>query len=234
MRSGAVLAAKRGERGLTIQQVSAATHIRAEHLAALEEDDLARFPAAVYARGYLQTYARFLGLDPEPMIQSLEKESRPPRLALGLGPKERKPRLVLTGPAFATVGLVLLAAAFSAYAWRQVTLDQRMAVISPPAPLAAGNPPATAAASPSIQPRPIVVGVRVTDVVWINAVVDGAPQFGGSGKTLPAGSVVYFTGVDVKITSGKASATLISIDGHSLGPLGAGVATREFTSQTSP
>jgi hypothetical protein len=94
--------------------------------------------------------------------------------------------------------------------------------------------PATAIASPAIQARPIVVGVRVTDAVWINAVVDGNPQYGDSGRTLPAGSIVYFAGVDVKITSGKASATYITIDGRSLGPMGAGVATREFSSQTSP
>jgi cytoskeleton protein RodZ len=234
MTPGAVLAAKRGERGLSIQQVVAATHIRADHLEALEEDDLTRFPAAVYAKGYMRTYARYLGVDPEPLIATLEEETLPPRLALGLGSKERKPRMVLTGPAFATVGLVLLAAAFSAYAWRQITLDQRSSGTPPGAPVAAASPLGTPAASPSIQPRPIVVGVRVTDVVWINAVVDGTPQYGGSGKTLTAGSVVYFTGVDVKITSGKAAATYISIDGHSLGPLGAGVATREFTSQTAP
>lgn len=44
---------------------------------------------------------------------------------------------------------------------------------------------------------------------------------------------VYFTGVDIKITSGKAAATLITIDGRPIGALGTGVATREFTSQTS-
>jgi hypothetical protein len=84
-----------------------------------------------------------------------------------------------------------------------------------------------------VQARPIVVGVRVTDVVWINAVVDGTPQYADSGKTLPAGSVVYFTGVDIKITSGRAAATYITIDGRSLGTLGVGVATKEFSSQTS-
>jgi len=85
-----------------------------------------------------------------------------------------------------------------------------------------------------VQARPIVVGVHVTDAVWINATIDGQAQFGDSGTTLAAGSTVYFTGVEVKITSGKASATLISINGRNLGPLGIGVATRDFTSQTSP
>jgi hypothetical protein len=45
---------------------------------------------------------------------------------------------------------------------------------------------------------------------------------------------VYFAGVDIKITSGRASATFITIDGRPIGALGNGVATRDFSSQTSP
>jgi len=62
MTVGAFLAAKRGERGLTLQQAAAATHIRLEHLSSLEADEPALLPAPVYARGYLRTYARYLGL----------------------------------------------------------------------------------------------------------------------------------------------------------------------------
>jgi hypothetical protein len=40
--------------------------------------------------------------------------------------------------------------------------------------------------------------------------------------------------LDIKITSGKAAATLITIDGSPMGALRTGVATREFSSQTSP
>lgn len=72
-----------------------------------------------------------------------------------------------------------------------------------------------------------------SDEFEIGAVVDGTPQCADSGQTLTAGSVVYFTGVDVKITSGKAAATFITIDGRSLEPLGSAVTTRELSSQTS-
>ncbi len=231
---GTLLAAKRGERGLTIQQAAAATRIRGEYLLALESDELESFSAPVYAKGYLKTYARYLDLDPDSFAASAQTPAGRPQLALGLGRTERRPRLVLTAPVVAAAGVVLLAGAFTAYAWRQLAADQHPApitVASQPAPATA---PASPATSPSVQARPIVVGVRVTDVVWINAVVDGTPQYADSGKTLPAGSVVYFTGVDVKITSGRAAATFITIDGRSLGALGVGVATREFSSQTSP
>jgi hypothetical protein len=78
-----------------------------------------------------------------------------------------------------------------------------------------------------------VVGLLVTEEVWINVFVDGKPQYASGGKTLPAGSVVYFSGVDIKITSGKPGSTFITVDGRTVGAMGAGVATRDFSSQTS-
>lgn len=233
MTPGAVLAARRGEHGLSIEQVEAATRIRADHIRAMEEDRFDSLPAPVYASGFLRTYAAYLGLDADELLAGLRRTSHRPNLALGLDRSERRPRFVLTTPAIAAAGLVLLAGAFTGYAWRQVTADQKVAAVLA-SPSAAPAVQASAAASPAIQVRPIVVGVRVTEAVWINAVIDGAPQYGDSGRTLPAGSVVYFTGTHVKITSGKASATYITIDGRNLGALGAGVATREFSSQTSP
>lgn len=233
MSLGAVLAERRGERGLTIEQVASATRVRAEYLRALEADQAERLPAAVYAKGYLRTYARYLGLEPEPLVELLGSgtQHRIPAQWTGLA---LRPRVVFTAPAVAAVGLVLLAGAFAFYAWRQVEADQRPGITVPTGQPVAAAPPTTPVPSPSPEPRPIVVGVRVTDAVWLNVIVDGKAQYTDSGKILPAGSQVYFTGVDIKITSGKAAATLITIDGRSMGALGTGVATREFSSQTSP
>ena len=232
MTIGAVLAERRGERGLSIEQVASATRIRAEHLRALESDEPERLPAPVYAKGYLRTYALYLGLDPEPLVDVLHFSVQHPGRALGLGTIAGRPRIVLTGPAAAAVGLVLLGGAFAYYAWRQIEADQHPAITVSNGQQVALIPTATPAPSP--QARPIVVGVKVTDAVWLNVIVDGKSEYTDSGKILPAGSEVYFTGVDIKITSGKAAATMISVDGHALGALGTGVATREFSSQTSP
>ena len=236
MTPGAQLAARRGELGLSIEQVAAATRVRPEYLRALEADRFDNLPAPVFLKGYLRTYATHLGLDPEKLLAELPASPRPPSLAIKVGTGRRPTGFLLTSPAVAAASLVLLAGVFAGYAWRQVVADQHA-----PAPRASSSlspsgtgPVASPSASPFIGARPIVVGVRVTDSVWIDVTVDGSPQYGDSGRTLPAGSVVYFTGQDVKITTGKAGATFITIDGHSLGAMGAGVATREFTSQTSP
>lgn len=234
MTLGEVLAARRGERGLTIQQAATATRIRAHYLSALESDEFERLAAPVYAKGHLRTYARYLGLDPEPLVGMLRTETQDPRRLLSIGKLAVRPRMVLTAPALAAASLVVLAGAFTGYAWRQIQADQRPVVTSPAAQPGAVALSGTPPPSPTPALRPIVVGVHVTDEVWINVFVDGRPQYADAGKTLPAGSVVYFSGVDVKITSGKAAATFISVDGRAVGVLGSGVATRDFSSQTSP
>jgi cytoskeleton protein RodZ len=233
MTPGEALAARRGERGLSIDQVAASTRIRPEYLRALEAGDYAAFAAPVYARGCLRTYATFLGLDASEVTSSLRAPLESPDLEIKVMKKEKRRGFALSTPGVAAAALVLLAGVFAGYAWRQITVDQRTLLTSATPPVAAGAA-AAASASPAIQSRPIVVGVRVTDSVWINVTVDGNPQYGDSGRTLPAGSIVYFTGQDVKITTGKAGATFITIDGHNLGAMGVGVATRDFSSQTSP
>jgi len=145
---GAFLAAKRGERGLSLQQAAAATHIRLEHLSALEADEPELLPAPVYARGYLRTYARYLGLDAESLVVRLDHAPLDPRKMLGLGMLVPRPRLVLTGPAAAVAGLLLLAGAFTAYAWRQIEADQHTTIITAPATPVVVSPPVTPTPSP--------------------------------------------------------------------------------------
>jgi transcriptional regulator with XRE-family HTH domain len=233
MSVGDVLAARRAELGLTIEQAARATRIGAQHLATLETGELEAFAAPVYGNGYLRSYARYLGIDPDPLLAQMPREVNRPLLALGLENPEPRPRAFLSGRAVAAAAVVLLAGGVAGYVWRQMVVAEHQGGPTPAARAPAAAPGATDA-SPLVQARPIVVGVRVTDSVWINVTIDGQPQYGDTGITLVAGSVVYFTGVDIKITSGKASATIISIEGRVLGPLGSGVATREFSSQTSP
>ncbi len=232
MRIGALLADARNAQGLTLDQTAAATRIRSGHLNALESGAFDRLPAPVYAVGYLRTYARFLGLDPEAMLAGLALAPHDARRSLSLEAMPTRPHLTFTGPLTAATVFVLLAAAFVFYAGRQIESVQRTANLPPTtAPAIATAPPGgTPTPAPTPQPKPIVVGVRVTDDVWLDVVVDGKSLYSDAGRILPAGSEVYFTGLDVKITSGKAGATFITIDDRSLGALGSGVATREFTS----
>lgn len=76
---GAALRAKREERGLTLENVSEKLKISTSHLADLEKGDLSGMPHKIYAKGFLRSYARFLGLpedDYQPVLQSLTPDSQ--------------------------------------------------------------------------------------------------------------------------------------------------------------
>ena len=52
-------------RRVDLMDAENATKIRSKYLAALETEDFDILPGPVYARGFLRTYARFLGLNPQ-------------------------------------------------------------------------------------------------------------------------------------------------------------------------
>ena len=68
MTLGADLRAARIASGMSIDDVAAATRMRASVIAAIEDDDLAVLGPDVYARGHLRTIAGVIGLDPEAVV----------------------------------------------------------------------------------------------------------------------------------------------------------------------
>ncbi len=54
---------------LTPQEVAERIHIRPRYITAMEEARYDQMPGKVYARGYIQTYAEFLGMNPEKTVQ---------------------------------------------------------------------------------------------------------------------------------------------------------------------
>jgi cytoskeleton protein RodZ len=73
---GRLLEQKRKERGLTLEEVEQATKIRKRYLTGLECEDYAILPDTVYARGFLKTYANYLGLDGEALSQHLKSSTK--------------------------------------------------------------------------------------------------------------------------------------------------------------
>lgn len=65
---GHILREARENKGLTLEDVQANTRINARYLTALESGQYSALPTPVHVRGFLRNYARFLGLDPQPLL----------------------------------------------------------------------------------------------------------------------------------------------------------------------
>jgi cytoskeletal protein RodZ len=67
-RLGDALRERREHKGVTMQQAAEDTRIREKFLQAIESGDYQSLPGAVYTKGFLRNYARYLGLEPEEML----------------------------------------------------------------------------------------------------------------------------------------------------------------------
>lgn len=105
---GAALRAAREESGQTVEQVSAATRIRATLIRDLESDQFASSMGAVYARGHVKSIAAAVGADPAPLLALFDRAQ----------PAEDAPTIVEVASATSPVGFDGSAFAASAHALR--------------------------------------------------------------------------------------------------------------------
>jgi Helix-turn-helix domain len=106
----------RERQGLGYPEIESATKIRAKYIRALEEEDFTAIPGDAYIRGFLRTYADYLGLDPDIYVDEYAsrfltswRDEVPPRPARRHIPSReqslgrRSVVLVLAGIALVTV-----------------------------------------------------------------------------------------------------------------------------------
>lgn len=65
LKLGDVLRGERATLGKSLLDVQRELHIRAAHIAAIENGDLTAFEAPSFVAGFVRSYARYLGMDPE-------------------------------------------------------------------------------------------------------------------------------------------------------------------------
>lgn len=65
---GQILREARENKGLSLEEVQAQIRINTRYLAALEAGEYEALPTPVHVRGFLRNYARYLGLDAQPLL----------------------------------------------------------------------------------------------------------------------------------------------------------------------
>jgi cytoskeletal protein RodZ len=109
----------RETKGLTVDEVASKTRIRTDFVKALEEGNFAKLPDQVFARGFVRSYARSLGLDEEDAIHRFaqsagafyEKQDERERLRARQAEEERKRQANRKAVAVA-IGIAILTLVF--------------------------------------------------------------------------------------------------------------------------
>ncbi len=63
-------------RGVSLEEISAATRISIRFLEAIEGEELSKLPGGIFTRSFVRTYARFLGLDEERVLTDCQLAGR--------------------------------------------------------------------------------------------------------------------------------------------------------------
>ena len=224
-------------REVSLEEISGATKISVRLLTALERSDLAKLPAPVFTRGFIRSYSRHLGLDPEEMVNAYladvapEKSREATPKKGGLRARFLRGRRAAAGTLVVSVTATLLLLGLIARppqrsepgrtsAGRPVADVSFKNVAVSPAPLPAAiivEPPASAPAEPSA-----VSGVSMLlefdQDSWTEISADGAPVFFG---LIRRGTKREFLARDgFRLTLGNAGGVRVTVDGRALEPLG--------------
>ncbi|TDB39089.1 MAG: DUF4115 domain-containing protein [Actinobacteria bacterium] len=214
------LAAERRKQGKSVAEVVAATNIMARLIDALENSRYDELPSQAYVRGYIQGYARFLGLDVPPLLKEYEEDlgAGKPRTRL----EEVPERTVVPMrdqlhhvPRRALITIIVALAALGLVLWLVGSVLNRNDV---PPPI----PPET---TPTVETTETIPGVT-TDTVPGTGTVD--PGAGSSDATTPPTGDAFT--LRVNVAQGAASWLRVTIDGLKAyeGTL-AGGQTKEWT-----
>jgi cytoskeleton protein RodZ len=114
---GSSLRAAREQRQLQLPQIEHATRIRAKYLIALEEERFDVLPGTAYAKGFLRTYADFLGLDGAQFVDEFNERFAPEELPEAAPPvRIQRPRRLLGS----WLVVIPLAVGVGLFVWRTV------------------------------------------------------------------------------------------------------------------
>jgi len=164
---GDYLRREREMRGVTLEEISAATRISIRFLEAIEGEELSKLPGGIFTRSFVRTYARYLGLDEERVLTDCQLAGRQkPEVDIRRIAANRAHQ---NGTALRTrviglaVAAVLLAGGYALFRHSRRVREQRVSapiVVPPSAPAATTtNPPANPSAGtnppanvPAVQP----------------------------------------------------------------------------------
>jgi TonB family protein len=160
---GARLTAVRESRGVGLREAAARTHIRENHLQAIENVDAKGLPARPYALGFVRTYAEFLGQDARAIVEQFKfdagYDSPAPMDAEKFRTAEEAAE-AQTGELSLPIFIVI--AAFIIWCAWQITLTSKVSPIGEALQIEAPSPVAT----PALEPvQGVLIEAKVLDQI---------------------------------------------------------------------
>ncbi len=243
-RLGDRLRAARLAKGVSLEEAAAATRIRRSALQSLENDDFDTLPAAVYTRGFLLNYARYLGLIPEEILEEFDHQQRAGTEFSIAAPQDEPGRhsSIFSSKLLWSIVLVIALGIILNFVWQEFlsagpapvaseneteaapTSTEKQSIELPP--LVTPSPVPTPSPTPLPTPSPIT-GVNLTlrstnQEVWVQVTVDAIIVFVGIiGPETDQGTdpLTWNAEEGIGILFGRTGGVEISVNEQDLAPL---------------
>jgi cytoskeleton protein RodZ len=186
---GEALRSAREAQGKSLDDAAVATRIRSSYLEALEREQFGELGGSVYAKGFLRSYAGYLGVDPAPLLEAYRAQETPeaplfehaPRAIGGLGSGRRRPSWLIV--AIVCVSIILLVSLWGLLRPAPDPSDAQPPFVTTPATragAAAPQAPASTARSPKAAAKDVTVALRYAAASWTRVTADGRVAFEGT------------------------------------------------------
>jgi transcriptional regulator with XRE-family HTH domain len=237
---GEHLRREREMRGVSLDEISAATRISTRFLEAIEKDQWDQLPGGVFNRGFIRSIARFLGLDEDSLVAEYAlgttsaasahvSSHRPTEMPRNWRPAAAAVVIVLLIIAGGIVGYRRYGANIAArlharYVAARAGARSGVATNEPAAPApAAGAPNGTAAAlaappASDAAPAGLALRMQAARPAEVKVIADGKVVFEGA---VQPNDVKQFDARDnFEITSSESSALLLELNGQAMPAIG--------------
>jgi transcriptional regulator with XRE-family HTH domain len=242
---GEHLKREREMRGVSLEEISAATRISTRFLDAIEREQWDLLPGGVFNRGFIRAIGRFLGLDEDSLVAEYALETRdaaPPRIVPEYsGDSSGRPWLAIA--LFGVLVTALVAGSWFAISHYGVrvgallhgrqaasTADAQKPVVYPDAivarsaadpsagPPASGDPAATGNAIAVGPSGGLKLKLEAGKSAEVKIITDGTTVFDGH---IEAGAVKQVSAQEsFEISSSDASALFLELNGQTVPPIG--------------
>jgi transcriptional regulator with XRE-family HTH domain len=234
---GEHLRREREMRGVSLDEISAATRISTRFLEAIEKDQWDQLPGGVFNRGFIRSIARFLGLDEDSLVAEYALGTTSDahvhaaqERAVGMS-RNWRPAAV----AFVVIALLITGGVFGYRRYgasigarlhaRYLAARAGMPGVTPAPPAAASDvsahiAPGAAAAPPATDSEAagLALKMQAGKAADVKVIADGKVVFDGS---VQVDDVKQFDARNtIEITSSESSALLLKLNGQTVAPIG--------------
>lgn len=246
---GATFRKARETAGLPLEKIAAETRISTRFLQAIESESFELLPGGIFNRGFIRSYAEYLGLDPEQTVADYDRMCATVQEPLEVLRNEEREstrrsdrNLIPIAAAILVVSIVayyLITRKPAAEVPEQAPQAAAVAKVEAPPVETITPPPPETTPKPEVvqQPQPVTpapqppqsilaLDVNAKNQTWIKVTTDGTVVFS---DVLQSGTERRFSAErSIHITIGNAAGATIKVNGRDLGQLGTEGQVREL------